>query len=191
MVAPIRDLGNITQSPVTMSSNSLKLVFEEDIDMVTDLIGATLNLNNNLDEVRGHSLDVSAHRPRSPSILLSKNKEKYHVRVQCESDRMDEDEPVNSPGSVDLEYATQSQNHQVSKAADSPSNMRQQYAPTAGPTLNQPHCENVVNIHLNYDLDKALDPESWDGSFHIVLLYGSIEHLASDALNIKESLTRI
>jgi len=73
---------------------------------------------------------------------------------------MDEDEPVNSPGSVDLEYATQSQNHQVSKAADSPSNMKQQYALTAGPTLNQPHCENVVNIHLNYNPDKALDPES-------------------------------
>ena len=38
---------------------------------------------------------------------------------------MDEDKPVNSPGSIDLEYVTQSQNYQVSKAADSLSNMRQ------------------------------------------------------------------
>jgi len=64
-----------------MSSNSLKLVFEEDIDMVTDPIGAMFNLNNNLDKVRGCSLDVSTHRPRSPSILSSKNEEKYHVHI--------------------------------------------------------------------------------------------------------------
>ena len=104
---------------------------------------------------------------------------------------MDKDEPVNSPGSIDLEYMTQSQNYQVSKVADSPSNTRQQCAVTAGPTLNQPHCENIVNIHLNYDPDKALDPESWDGNFHIVSLHSSMKHLASDALNIKESLTRM
>jgi len=104
---------------------------------------------------------------------------------------MNKDDPVNSPGSVNLEYATQSQNHQVSKVADFPSNTRQQCAPTAGPTLNQPHCENMVNIHLNYDLDKALDSESWDGNFHTVSLHGSMKHLASDALNIKESLTRM
>jgi len=174
-----------------MSSNSLKLVFEEDIDMVTDPIGAMFNLNNNLDEVRGCSLNASAHRPRSPFILLSENKKEYHVHIQCKSDRMDEDKPVNSPGSVDLEYATQSQNHQVSKVADSLSNTRQQCTSTVSPTINQPHCENVVNIHFNYDPDKALDPESWDGNFYAVLLHGFMEHLASDALNIKESLTRM
>jgi len=104
---------------------------------------------------------------------------------------MDEDKPVNSPGSIDLEYVTQSQNYQVSKAADSLSNMRQQCAVTAGSTLNQPHWENVVNIHLNYDPDKALDPESWNRNFHVVSLHDSMEHLASDALNIKESLARM
>jgi len=81
-------------------------------------------LNNNLDEVRGCSLDASVHRPRSPSLLSSKNEEEYHVHVQHESDRINEDEPVNSLGSINLEYVTQSQNHQVSKAADSLSNTR-------------------------------------------------------------------
>jgi len=104
---------------------------------------------------------------------------------------MDEDEPVNSLGSVDLEYVTQSQNHQVSKMADFSSNTRQQCAPTADTILNQPHCENVINIYLNYDPDKALDSESWNGNFHIVLLHGSMEYLVSNALNIKESLTRM
>ena len=81
IVAPIRDLGNITQSPDIMSSNSLKLVFKEDIDMVTNPIRAMFNLNNNLDKVRGYSLDASTYRPRSPSILLSENEEEYHVCI--------------------------------------------------------------------------------------------------------------
>jgi len=68
---------------------------------------------------------------------------------------MNEDEPVNSLGSINLEYVTQSQNHQVRKAANSPSNTRLQYTPTVGSTLNQPHGENVINIHLNYNPDKA------------------------------------
>ena len=53
--------------------------------------------------------------------------------------------------------------------------MRQQCAPTI----------------LNYDSNQALDPESWDGNFHAVSLHGSIEHLASDTLNIKELLLRM
>ena len=59
------------------------------------------------------------------------------------------------------------------------------------PALNQPPSESVFNTHLNYDPNQALDPESWDGNFHAVSLHGSMEHLASDALNIKESLIRM
>jgi len=202
MVAPIRELVNITHSTTTMannscnlkknmSSNSLKVVFNDDIDMVTNPIGAMFNLNNNFDKVRGHSLDASTHKPRSPSVSSSESKEEYHVRVQQESNRIDEDEPDNSLGSVKLEYKTQSQNHQVSKVADSLSNTRQQYALTANPTLNIPRCESVFNVHLNYDSDAAFDSDSWNGNFHAVSLHGSMEHLASDTLNIKESLTRM
>ena len=122
MVAPIRELANITHSTTTMannsynlkknmSSNSLKVVFDDDINMVTNSIGAMFNLNNNFDEVRGRSLDMSTHKPRSPSILSSKSEEEYYVCVQQESNRMDEDKPDNFPGSVKLEYKTQSQNH--------------------------------------------------------------------------------
>jgi len=104
---------------------------------------------------------------------------------------MNEDKHDNSLGSIKLEYKTQSQNHQVSKTADSPSNTRQQCAPTADPTLNIPCCESMFNIHLNYNSDTALDPDFWDGNFYAVSLHSSIEHLVSDALNIKESLTRM
>ena len=82
MVAPIRDLGNITQPSDTMSSNFSKVIFNDDIDMVPNSIGAMFNLNNNFDEMKGCSLDMSAHKPRSPSVSSSKSKEEYHAHVQ-------------------------------------------------------------------------------------------------------------
>ena len=36
-----------------------------------------------------------------------------------------------------------------------------------------------------------MDLDSWDGNFHVVSLHRSIEHLASDAKNFKESLSRM
>ena len=57
--------------------------------------------------------------------------------------------------------------------------------------LNSLPGENVFNIQLNYNLDQALDSESWDGNFHAVSLHGSMKHIASDVLSIKNSLLRI
>ena len=49
----------------------------------------------------------------------------------------------------------------------------------------------MFNIQLNYDLNQALDPDSWDGNFHIVSFHSSMKYLALDMLNIKESLFRM
>ena len=56
---------------------------------------------------------------------------------------------------------------------------------TTQPALNQPASENMFDVQLN------CNPKSWDGNFHAVSLHGSMEHLASDALNVKESLIRM
>ena len=45
-----------------------------------------------------------------------------------------------------------------------------------------------INISLPYNPDAPTDLEIWSGNFHLVSLYGSIEHLASDVKNIKDSL---
>ena len=149
-------------------------------------------LDNNLNEVRGCSLDMSIHRPRSPSLLLSKCEEECHIRVKRKSNRIDKDNLVNSLSNFSLEYTTQEgQIHQVSKAADPTLNMRMQNVLTAQLALSQPSSKNVFNIQLNYDPNQALNPESWDGNFHAISLYGSMEYLTSDALNVKESLIRI
>ena len=105
---------------------------------------------------------------------------------------MDEDNSVNSSSNFSLEYATQEgQNYQVSKVADSILNIRIQGVLTVQPALNQPSSENVFNIQLNYDPNQALNPEFWDSNFHVVSLHSFMEHLASDALNVKEFLIRM
>jgi len=82
MVAPIRDLGNITQSSAIMSNISLNSASSQDIDMFIDPIGTLFDLDSNYDEVRGHSLNLSTHRPRSPSMSLSKCNKEYHIHVK-------------------------------------------------------------------------------------------------------------
>jgi len=62
-----------------MSFNSLKLTPGQDINMETNSIEAMFDLDNNLDEVRGHSLNMSIYRPRSPSLSLSKSGKEYHI----------------------------------------------------------------------------------------------------------------
>jgi len=49
----------------------------------------------------------------------------------------------------------------------------------------------VINIQLNYYTNQALDPDLWNGKFSAVSLHRSMEHLASNIKNIKESLQRI
>jgi len=107
MVVSIRDLGNITQSSATMSSNSLNLIPGQDINMVVDPIDTMFNLDNNFDKVRGWSLDLSIHRPRSPLLLSSECDEEYHIRIKWESNRMDKDKSVNFSSNFSLEYAIQ------------------------------------------------------------------------------------
>ena len=46
----------------------------------------------------------------------------------------------------------------------------------------------VINIQLQYDLNAPMEPDLWDGSFHPILLHSSIEHIASNSKNIKDSL---
>ena len=50
---------------------------------------------------------------------------------------------------------------------------------------------NVFNIQLNYNINQALDPKSWDSNFWAILLHSSIEYLASDIKNIKETLVKM
>ena len=72
------------------------------------------------------------------------------------------------------------------------------------PTLSLPHVQityptsyipyiddMVINIQLPYDLNAPTEPELWKRNFHPISLHSSIEYLASDSKNIKDSLNFI
>jgi len=80
------------------------------------------NISDNFNEVRGHSLVQSAHCPRTPSLSSSDCDKDYVMRVQKASNRMDEDNPVATSDSIQLEYTNpKGQNGLVSKVADNTS----------------------------------------------------------------------
>jgi len=75
------------------------------------------------DEVRGCSLALSVHKPRSPLILSSESDEEYHIHVKRDSNKMDENKPVSSTSNSQDKYATQERKKgQVGKTADSTDN---------------------------------------------------------------------
>ena len=74
-----------------MASNEDVNMANSVYDKIFECIGDSSN-----NKMRGHSLDASAHRSRSLSIFLSKDKEKYHVQVKKASDRISKDKPVAS-----------------------------------------------------------------------------------------------
>ena len=79
----------------------------QDINMVVNPLDNLFDIDNNYDEVRGCLLEMSAHRPRSPLILSSEYNEEYHIHVKRESNKVDENEPVNSIGSISIKYTIQ------------------------------------------------------------------------------------
>jgi len=48
--------------------------------------------------------------------------------------------------------------------------------------------DNVINIQLPYNPNVSTEPDLWSGSFHPISLHGSMEQIALDAKNIKDSL---
>jgi len=57
------------------------------------------------------------------------------------------------------------------------------------PNITSTHVNDaVINIQLQYDLNTPIEPDLWDGSFHPISLHSSIEHIALNSKNIKDSL---
>jgi len=96
------------------------------MNMVINLVDDLFKGNcDNYNEVRGRSLVSSTHRPRTLSLSSNDCDEDYATRVQRESDRIVEDNPVAPTNSLQLEYISpKSQDNQVSKVANLTSNSR-------------------------------------------------------------------
>jgi len=106
MVASIRELANITHFTTAITNISNNSTPNFDINMVFDPEDNIYNISDGFEEGRGCSLLFSIHKPRSPSISSSECSEDYHVHVKRNSNRMNEDEPISSIGSVKVEYVS-------------------------------------------------------------------------------------
>ena len=159
---------------------------------------------DNYDDVRGRKTSRSPTGSRDTSMSPATSSTIYHERMEKNND-MDVDEDDNS--CPELSYKTlQEKEHQLGKVTENNSNNRSPRgnlnvdAPTQRVSNNNPtspppqgtsanNDENVfINIQLPYDPNAPTDPEIWNGGFHPISLHGSIEHIASDAKNIKDSL---
>jgi len=160
MVVPTRELANIILSPTAIANISNNLTPNSDIDMVVNPLDNLYDIDDSFEKRRGHLLSLSMHKPKSLSIFSSKYSKEYHIHIKRESNRMDEDEPVTSIGSIKVEYALQKgQKDQVSKATDITNNMLQQCVSSKDLASSSTTSNSVFNIQLNYDINQALDSE--------------------------------
>jgi len=100
-----RNFGNITTSTAAICPITLKMPSNNNMNIIVNLANDLFEKNCDIyDEVRGCSLAYSVHHLRTLFLSSSKCDKDYTMRVQRESDRMVEDDPVAPSDSLLLEY---------------------------------------------------------------------------------------
>ena len=162
---------------------------------------------DNYDEMRGRTLLQKSNIFRNTSISSMISAKPYHERMTWNNDMDVDDDDNNKDTSPELSYKTsQEKVIRLSMAAekqadtlslkdnltnDSSSQCVSDKYPTSTLTRGSPAQNNksaFINILLPYDPNVPIDPEIWGGNFHPISLHGSIEHIGSDAKNIRDSL---
>jgi len=154
---------------------------------------------DNYDEVKGRKLTQSPNSSRDASMGFSRSPTPYHERM-VRNNNMDINN--NNKPSPELSHETlQEKEIHLSMATETQTNTRPSHdnlpqydsgnhlilTPPQGSTTHND--ENpFINIQLQYDPDAPTDPEIWNGRFHPISLHRSIEHIASNIKNIKDSL---
>ena len=130
----------------------------------------------------------SNNSSREPSMGSSGRSTPYHDRMVIDDD---DGPPANHTNiqSPQLSYEkTQEKELRLGKATNLPDNTRSPATNDEAAPTHAPHVEDVINIQLPYDPNGPTDPDLWSGDFRPISLHGSVEHIASDAKNIRESL---
>jgi len=207
MVAPNRELVN--KSFLNSSIYAISPSTNTNVPAVDPLKSTGMDIfkeqnPDNYDDVRGRTNSHSPNSSRDTSMVSSTSSIPYYEKME-KNNGMEIDD--NDNASQELSYETlQEKEIRLGKATSNNSNARTphgnlnadtpaQRVPENNPTSPPPQGstaqsdENTfINIQLPYDPDAPTDPEIWNGGFHPISLHGSIEHIASDAKNIKDSL---
>ena len=197
MVAPIRELANIQFSTSALNSKPLlmaNLPSEMDMDVDCNII-------------RGRSTSSSKASSRNSSVTSNVSSIPYYERMEINNNLPDEDlrDPIDSS---QLSYKDDvGEGNSVRKAADNgPTKDSQRVQNEASALKNTPKprgegaslnstnmspSQNTINIQLPYNPNQATEHDLWDGTFQSISLHSSLEHLPSDAKNIRELLCRM
>jgi len=193
---PVRKVVNkFTLSTSAYSSNLTMTYIPSDTEMDVDnnIIKEKTSLSN---KANLKSLSISS----KPSTIP------HHKCMEINNDLLDDEvwDPINSS---QLSYVGETEvGDLVRTSTDNDFISENQCGGNKVPTLKKapkPHgkgknrtidesnlnsSENVMNIQLPYNINQVMELDIYDGNFHLVLLHGSINHLAFDVKNIKESL---
>ena len=159
---------------------------------------------DNHDDMRDRKPSQSPSCSRDISMSSTASSTIYHERMEKNND-MDVNEDENS--FPELSYKTpQEKERQLGKATENNTNIRSprgnlnvnaptQHALNNNPTSPPPQGSSAINdknvfinIQLPYDPNAPTDSKIWNGGFHPISLHSSIEHIVSNAKNIKDSL---
>ena len=139
-------------------------------------------------EIRGRNPISSINISRKSSMVSSRRSTPYHNRMDT---NMDGNLTIEEPSTEHLELSYETEQEKALRVGMA-ANQQETSRPTdfnnkATPSYVQ-HDDDVINIQLSYDPQTPTEPELWSGSFHLISLYGSIEHFTSDSKNIKVTL---
>jgi len=144
---------------------------------------------DNFDNVRGLTKHLANN---SSSDIMSVTNSLVDYAECIERNNYFVDKVVEPVNSFQLLYITNNnQEIQSSRAAELSTNMRPQCVNNEELSCSNHKDNNMFNIQLNYNINQAMDPNSWNRNFQAISLHRSLEHLALDMKNIKESLSRI
>ena len=155
-------------------------------------------------DTRGRSPQIHKNWSRDSSMFSTVSSTIYHEKMELNNSMdIDSDPPVESPV---LSYKDEREKEiRLRKAAETTNNTRFQGVNNEASSTQANHDnhvsmnnmrvqtprvndDNVINIQLSYDPNGPTEPDLWSGNFQSISLHGSVEHIASDLKNIKQSL---
>ena len=186
MVAPVREIAN-KQLSTTRTYSKFSNMAKTPSRMNMNINNCNTVIKNQRERSSFSSNTIS----RSALVILNTLSELYYQKMKQYNNLLD-NIIVDSIDCSQLSYnnKNEGEGNPVSKAANSNTAKKQQHVYNKDMAMRRASNSNkhMYNMQISYDVNQALDTESWDSNFHVISLYGSMDHLASDAKNIKESL---
>ena len=164
MVASIRDSENKFFNKSATSTTTTRMSFAHfgnmDIDDVHD--GGL----DNFDDVRGLTIYLSKPPSSTDKMSVIEGSVDYTGKMERQNNNLDEDKVQEPIDSSQLSYVTQkSQDNKSSGVANLSTNIESQHVNNVEHTHNNQDDNNMFNIQLNYNINQAIDPDSWDSNF--------------------------